>query len=105
MLTLNISKADIERTKYERLHNPLASVRKRMDVLYWTSQGNSRAKVSDISGVHRNSIVTYIKRYQEGGLNQLLSFRYKGPESRLSEHRMTLEEYFIVHPPRTAKQA
>jgi transposase len=105
MLTLNISEADIERAKYERLHNPLASVRKRMDVLYWTSQGNSRSKVSDISGVHRNSIVTYIKRYHEGGLNQLLSFRYKGPESRLSGHRMTLEEYFNVHPPRTAKQA
>jgi transposase len=105
MLTLNISKADIERAKYERLHNPLASVRKRMDVLYWTSQGNSRSKVSDISGVHRNSIVTYIKRYHEGGLNQLLRFRYKGPESRLSGHQVTLEEYFNVHPPRTAKQA
>jgi|JI7StandDraft_1071085.scaffolds.fasta_scaffold112761_2 transposase len=105
MLTLNISEADIERAKYERLHNPLASVRKRMDVLYWTSQGNSRSKVSDISGVHRNSIVTYIKFYHEGGLNQLLSFRYKGPESRLSGHQVTLEEYFNVHPPRTAKQA
>jgi hypothetical protein len=58
MLTLNISKADIERAKYERLHNPLASVRKRMDVLYWTSQGHNRTKVSDISGVHRNSTLS-----------------------------------------------
>lgn len=105
MLTLNISEADIERAKYERLHNPLASVRKRMDVLYWTSQGNNRTKVSGISGVHRNSIVKYIKLYHEGGLNQLLSFRYKGPESRLNGHRMTLEEYFKVHPPRNAKHA
>lgn len=105
MLTLNISGADIERAKYERIHHPLASVRKRMDVLYWTSQGNSRSKVSDISGVHRNSIIKYIKLYNEGGLNQLLSFRYKGPCSKLSGYRMTLEEYFKVHPPRSAKQA
>lgn len=105
MLTLNISEADIERAKYERLHNPLASVRKRMDVLYWTSQGNNRSKVCDISGVHRNSIVTYIKLYNEHGLNQLLSFHYKGPESRLIGHRMTLEEYFKIDPPRSAKQA
>lgn len=105
MLTLNISEADIERAKYERIDHPLASVRKRMDVLYWTSQGNSRSKVSDISGVHRNSIVKYIKLYNEGGLNQLLSFRYKGPESKLSGHRITLEAYFKEHPPRSARQA
>ena len=105
MLTLNISEADIERAKYERIYHPLASVRKRMDVLYWTSQGHSRSKVSEISGVHRNSIVTYIKFYHEGGLSRLMSFRYKGPESRLSGHQVTLEEYFTVHPPRTAKQA
>lgn len=105
MLTLNISEADIEQAKYERIHHPLASVRKRMDVLYWTSQGCSRPKVSHISGVHRNSIVNYIKAYHVGGLNQLRSFRYKGPDSRLSEHRLSMEDYFKVYPPRSAKQA
>lgn len=105
MLTLNISEADIERAKYERIHHPLASVRKRMDVLYWTSQGTSRTRVSEISGVHRNSITKYIKLYHEGGISQLLSFRYTGPESKLSGHRITLEAYFKEYPPRSAKQA
>lgn len=105
MRTLNISEADIEQAKYERIYHPLASVRKCMDTLYWTSQGYSRLEVSQMSGVHRNSIVNYIKAYQSGGLKQLQTFHYKGPDSRLKGHKLSIAEYFKIHPPRSPKQA
>ena len=105
MLTLNISQADIEYARYERIENPIARIRKRMDAIYWTSQGLSRGEVSLQTGVHRNSVKNYIKLYNKGGLNALMTFGFKGFDSILMKHRVTLEEYFEKHPPRTAKEA
>lgn len=105
MLTLNISQADIVSANYERIHNPLESIRKRMDAIYWSTQGFNRQEVAQLSGVHRNSVKNYVKLYNKGGLNALKSFQYKGFSSVLSGHRVTLEAYFREHPPRTAKEA
>jgi transposase len=105
MLTLNISKADIELANYERIHNPIETIRKRMDAIYWTSQGLGRKAVSAISGVHRNSVRSYVKLYNAGGLAALRHFEYKGFDSVLSGQRVTLEAFFREHPPRTAREA
>lgn len=105
MLTLNISDADIELANYERIHNPIETIRKRMDAIYWTKQGLGRTEVAATSGVHRNSVKNYVKLYNAGGLEALRSFKYKGFGSVLSGHRVTLEAYFKEHPPKTAREA
>lgn len=105
MLTLNISDADIELAKYERIHNPIGTIRKRMDAIYWTSQGFGRSEVAALSGVHRNSVKNYVKLYNTGGLEALRRFEYKGFDSVLSGHRVTIETYFKEHPPKTAREA
>ena len=105
MLTLNIRQADIETANYERIHNPIQTIRQRMDAIYWTSQGYSRQKVAQCSGVHRNTVKTYIKLYNQGGLEALMRFNYKGFNSKISEHRPTIEDHFRLNPPRTAKEA
>jgi transposase len=99
MLTLNISDADIEHVKYERIQYPLARIRVRFDALYLTSQGYSRHQVSELTGLHRNTITKYIKTYNEGGLEQLKVLRRQGPKSCLSGHEQSLEAYFRAHPP------
>lgn len=93
MLTLNISKADIELANYERIHNPIETIRKRMDAIYWTSQGFGRKAVSTISGVHRNSVRSYVKLYNAGGLAALRHFGYKGFDSVLSGQRVTSKRF------------
>jgi transposase len=105
MLTLNINDVDIELAKYERIHNPIETIRKRMDAIYWTSQGLPRGEVADKSGVHRNSVKNYIKLYNKGGLAALRTFCYKGFDSVLAGHRVTVEAYFTEYPPRTSKEA
>lgn len=105
MLTLNISQADIVSANYERIHNPILAIRKRMDAIYWTSLGYSRQEVALQAGVHRNSVKNYVKLCRKGGLEALKTFGYKGFESLLSGHRTTLEDYFRKNPPRTAKEA
>lgn len=105
MLTLNISDADIELAKYERIQHPIATIRKRMDAIYWVSQGFTRGEVADKSGVHRNSVKNYVKLYNKGGLDALRTFNYKGFDSVLMSRRTTLEAYFRDNPPRKAKEA
>lgn len=105
MLTLKISEADIELAKYERINNPLKRIRKRMDAIYWISQGLSRKEVSDKSGVHRNSITTYIKLYNSLGLDGLKLFKYKGFLSILEGHRIGIEQLFREQPPKSSRQA
>jgi transposase len=105
MLTLNISPADIELAKYERIENPIETSRKRMDALYWTSQGFGRQETAELSVVHRNSVKSYVRLCNEGGLCALRRFNYKGFDSVLTGQRVTLEAFFREHPPRTAKEA
>jgi hypothetical protein len=97
MLTLNISDADIELARYERISNPVTAIRKRMDAIYWTSQGKGRDAVSCLSGVHRNTVKNYIKIFNAGGMCALTAFHYKGFDSVLMKSRGTLEEYFRQH--------
>ena len=105
MLTLNISKADIETAKYERINNPVRTIRKRMDAVYWISQGYSRTKAADQSGVHRNSVTNYIRIYNKEGLGGLKTFKYKGYISVLEGHRVSIEKMFREHPPRSCREA
>lgn len=105
MLTLNISDADIILANYERIHNPIRSIRIRMDALYAVSQGYSRGQVAEQSGVSRNSVTTYVKSYNKGGLEALKTFKYKGAISVLAPDRLAIEEMFRLRPPRSCKEA
>jgi transposase len=105
MLTLNISEADILLANYERIHNPIKLIRIRMDTIYAVSQGSSRAQAAAQSEVHRNSVTTYVKLYNKGGLEALKTFHYKGAESVLAPHRVSIEQMFRLHPPRSCKEA
>jgi transposase len=105
MLTLQISAADIATAKYERIHHPVIAIRKRMDAIFWTSQGKGRQEVAQLSNIHRNSVTTYIRLYNEGGIEALKTFYYKGFDSVLMRQKITIEDYFDKHPPRSVKEA
>lgn len=105
MLTLNISEADIITANYERIHNPIKPIRIRMDALHAVSQGYSRGQAAAQSGVHRNSVTTYIKLYNKGGLEALKTFKFKGALSVLAPDRVAIEELFRLRPPRSCKEA
>ncbi len=105
MLTLNISEADIELAKYERINNPIKTIRKRMDAVYWVSQGYSRAEAADKSGVHRNSVTNYIRIYNKDGVEGLRVFKYKGFVSVLQGQRISIEKLFREKLPRNSREA
>jgi transposase len=105
MLTLNISKADIERANYERFYHPSAIVRKRFTVVWLLSQGYSREIAAQIAQVSASSVKNYIKGFNTSGVEGLSSLKYKGPISELDGHRVTLKEVFEKRPPRNSNEA
>ncbi len=50
MLTLNISPTDIELAKYERIENPIETIRKRMDAIFLDKprRWSSRNQIQEI---------------------------------------------------------
>lgn len=106
MLTLNISKADIERLKYERYSNVSRLVQKRLHVLYLKSEtALSNEMIGFIGGVHRDTVTDYIKLYNAKGLKGIYHVGYGTNKSKLEEHTDTLLAYFEKEPPHTIAQA
>jgi transposase len=105
MITIEFTQEDIDALDYERYHNPDPKVQKRMEVLYLKSQGLQHKEICRLCRISKTTLVTYLKKYQDGGIERLKEFDYQGPTSKLDEHGTMLKEYFEKHPPRTAAEA
>ena len=106
MLTLKeLSEAELQHAKYEKDNYPIPKIRKRYNVIYLTHLGYSRQEVSEIACVHRNSVKTYIKLVNTGGLESLTKLDYKPAKSELLAHKSSIESDFRAKPPRCSEEA
>lgn len=108
MLTLHISKTDIDRLKYERYSYPCALVQKRLHVLYMKGGDGltlSHETIGLIAGVHRDTVTDYIRLYNEEGLEGVCRVGYGTNKSELEGHAESLLDYFEKEPPHTIAQA
>ena len=80
-------------------------VQTRMEALWLKSQGVAHGEISRLVGISSTTLTSYLRAYQEGGVEALKMVRFYRPQSELSVHRGTLEAYFRAHPPASAKQA
>jgi transposase len=105
MLRITFSEADIAALDYERYHHPSPQVQKRMEVLYLKSKDLPHHEIRRLCGISKPTLVTYLRAYQLGGIEQLKQQHYQGQPSDLNLHHETIETYFKDHPPRTSTQA
>lgn len=89
----------------DRFHHPSSKVQRRMEVLWLTANGVTRADVIRLSGASRASVQRYLDTYRDGGLDAVRQLRYVVPTSALAPHAPTLEAHFRDHPPRTTADA
>ncbi len=98
--------ADDRRTlAHDRYHHPDPRVQRKMEVLWLRSHGLSHDDIAAYADVSRRTVQRYLDEYIEGGLPRLRRCRWHQPQSTLVQHEESLEEYFLKHPPRSAKQA
>ena len=105
MRTITFSAEDLRALAHERYHHPDPRVQRKMEVLWLKSHGLPHRQVADLAGVSPRTVQRYLDEYLEGGLPRLRQCRWHRPEGALAEHSASLEEHFLAHPPRSAKQA
>src|SRR5215211_3616301 len=90
---------------HDRYHHPDPRVQRKMEVLWLKSHGLSHDDIAAYADVSRRTVQRYLNEYREGGLSRLRRCQWHQPQSVLAEHQDSLEEYFLKHPVRSAKQA
>jgi Transposase and inactivated derivatives len=105
MLRIDFTPEDVERLDYERYHHPHPRVQRKMEVVYLKSQGVPHRDIKRIERICENTLLSYLRDYQEGGIERLKAIRLRRPESALSAHQCSLEAYFREHPPASVQEA
>jgi transposase len=105
MRSLTFSADDLSTIAFERYSHPEPFVQRKMEVLWLKSQGLGHDAIARLAGVARSSVQRYLKAFRTGGLDAIRRSPWKGQRSALEGHRVTLEDYFRRHPPRSVHEA
>ena len=106
MIKLEYSEQDKAQFKFERYNHPHPHVQKKMWVLHLKSMGIIKHElIAEIAGVSLNTMRTYFREYEAGGIERLKQINFYQPKSKLVEHTTTIEQYFKEHPPATVSEA
>jgi len=105
VIRISFSDADVAALQYERYHHPLLHVQRRMEMVYLKSQGLAHQEIARLCQVCRQTVVTTLRLYQEGGIERLKQFHFAGQSSALNRHQSSLEAEFRARPPRSIAEA
>jgi transposase len=105
MRLFNFTPEVVAEIRHDRYHHPHPRVQRKLEVLWLKSRGLTDAEVAELADVSPRSVQRYLDEFQTGGLEQICRLGWKGKECALDEHRDSLEDYFLQHPPRSANEA
>ena len=91
--------------RHDRYHHPHPRVQRKMEVLWLKSRGLTHADIAELADVSPRSVQRYLDEYEQGGLDRVRHLNWQGKACALDEHQPSLEDYFIEHPPRSAREA
>jgi transposase len=105
MRPISFTAEDRQTLAHDRFHHPDPRVQLKMEVLWLKSHGLGHDTIATLADVSRRTVQRYLNDYRQGGLTELRRCSWHQPQSALTEHQRSLEEYFSKHPPRSVKQA
>jgi len=105
LITIEFSEEDKAALNYERYHHPHPFVQRKMEALWLKSQGLPHKHICQLTNVCSTTLTSYIRDYQQGGIEALKELSFYRPASDLDVHRDTLEAHFREHPPASAQHA
>jgi transposase len=91
--------------RHDRYHHPHPRVQRKMEVLWLKSRGLTHAAIAEFAGVAPRSVQRYLDEFEQGGLDRVRRLGWQGKHGELDEHHACLEDYFLEHPPRSAREA
>jgi len=96
---------DLAAIRQQRYHHPHPRVQQKLEVLWLKSQGLTHEESARLADVSRRSVQRYLDEFAEGGLARVRRLSWQGKANELAAHRASLEDYFLEHPPRSAREA
>jgi len=105
MRAFSFSEEVLAEIRHDRYHHPHPRVQRKMEVLWLKSRALTHADIAALADVSPRSVQRYLDEYQQGGLDRIRRLAWQGKPCELDEHRPSLEDYFIEHPPRSAREA
>lgn len=105
MLRVSFNEEALEAIRFERLNHPHPRVQQKMWTVWLKACGLSHKEICRIAGISENTVRSYLKEFVEGGVEALRQVSFHSPQSKMNEHRETLEAHFRREPPATVAQA
>jgi len=99
------SAEDLDAIRHERYHHPHPRVQQKMEVLWLKSQGLTHQDIARLAGLSRRSVQRYLDEFADGGLSRIRRLPWKGQANELAAHHISLQDYFVAHPPRSTREA
>jgi len=105
MIKITIKEADKKVFAKERYEHPHSRVNQRMDALHLKSKGLSNKEICDILDICNNTLLSYFKLYDVGGVEKLREINFNRPKSEMEKHLDEIKQYFIDNPPGSISEA
>ena len=98
MLRLDFTTEQIEALKYQKFHHPHPRVRRKMEALLLKSKGLPHAVIAELVGVSANTLLSYFRQFQDGGVASLEHLNFYQPTSALEPFKAAIIAHFQDHP-------
>lgn len=94
MLHVEFTEAERNALHHERFHHPHPRVQQKMEALLLKSHDLPHATIARILQINEGTLLSYLRAYQEGGIEKLKIIPWQGTESELSPHQGSLKDFF-----------
>jgi transposase len=105
MIQVNIQERDKKIFAKERYEHPHPRVNQRMDALHLKAKGLTNKEICDILGICNNTLLSYFKMYNTGGVKKLREINFRRQTSEMEKYLSQIKEYFIKNPPSSISEA
>jgi transposase len=105
MRVFTFSEKVLAEIRHDRYHHPHPRVQRKMEVLWLKSRGLTHADIAALADVSPRSVQRYLDEFERGGLDGVRRLNWPGKACALDEHLPSLEDHFLEHPPRSAREA
>ncbi|GHU70890.1 hypothetical protein FACS189413_11880 [Bacteroidia bacterium] len=105
MIQLNIKTEDKQVIFEGRYTQPHPRVMQKYDALRLKDCGLPNKMICNILGICNNTLLSFFKQYNEGGLAKLNEINFNQPESDLKAFSTAIEKYLAENPPQSISEA
>lgn len=105
MIRIDITPEDkllLQQDRYTQVH---PRVILKYNALLLKSNGLTNKAICDIEGICNNTLLSFFKQYNQGGLSKLQEVNFYRPESVMGKFSVDIKRYFEDNPPSSIAQA